>query len=79
MTFALVITLARFGVFAAISSNFSIKAYVIVIPGNLSFPLWVLGSEWPPNLEIKDKSKPKALINHSTAGPDSSQRTSHNG
>jgi hypothetical protein len=46
----------------------------MVIPGNLSFPLWVLGSECPPNLAIKDKSSPNLLINHSTAGPDYSAK-----
>lgn len=43
----------------------------MVIPGNFSFPLWVLSWECPPNLEVKDKSKPKESINHLIAGPDS--------
>lgn len=40
------------------------------LPGNLSPPLCVLGCECPPNLLIKDKSKLKLLINHSTSGPE---------
>jgi hypothetical protein len=34
--------LALWGEAEQIVSNFSISPYVIVIPGNLSFPLWVL-------------------------------------
>lgn len=45
------------------------------MPGNFSFPLWVLYSECPPILEIKDKSNPKELINQSIAGPDSLHKT----
>jgi hypothetical protein len=47
----------------------------MVIPGNFSLPLCVLSWECPPNLDTKDKSKPKELINHSIAGPDSLHKT----
>ena len=49
----------------------------MVIPGNFSFPLWVLGYECPPKREIKDKSKLNLLINHSTAAPLSAVKTLH--
>merc|ERR550532_868639 len=60
------------------SANFSkacINAYVMVMPGNRSFPRCVRGMEWPPRRATRERSSSNLSTSQSTPGPDSQHRT----
>merc|ERR1719453_1390648 len=46
------------------------------MPGNLSFPRWVRGCEWPPRRATSDRSRLNLSISHSTSPPLFAQRIS---
>mmetsp|Transcript_3363 Transcript_3363/g.7903 ORF Transcript_3363/g.7903 Transcript_3363/m.7903 type:complete len:239 (+) Transcript_3363:1830-2546(+) len=73
--FALSMILALSGCFSATSSSASMRAKVIVIPGNFCPPRCVRGCECPPSRDTRERSRPKLSISHSTPGPDSQVRT----
>lgn len=72
-------TSACHGKFVAILPGLIVYVpYVMVNPGNFSFPRWVRGWEWPPRRETSDRSRPNlGEVSQSTAGPLSCASTCH--